>query len=279
MKRIPKILHLYWDLGPMSFLQALTTVSFRKHNPDWQINCYVPKQNYSGSAKYIPDYKGKDHFAMATSVSGVNVIEVDLDDYDIDHGHHNILRSDIFRYHKLYECGGVWSDFDVIWLKPVEEFANTAYFGTTAPNMISAVVSFIRGTYGGHSIGILMHSKQDPYIGSVVELTKTVTPPFQHESFGALMLSSAYPTLDSIIAKFPNTVGARFETYYPYSIHPHNKIIHRLYNGTHLPPVQSPNVICLHWYNGHVLSKAYVNNNGLQKQCTMTKLLAREGYL
>ena len=28
-------------------------------------------------------------------------------------------RSDIFRYHVLYNIGGVWSDFDVIWLKPM----------------------------------------------------------------------------------------------------------------------------------------------------------------
>lgn len=279
MKQIPKTLHLYWDLSPMSFLQALTTVSFRRYNPDWEINCYVPKQQYIGNAKYIPDYKGKDFFHLAISVPGVNVIEISLDDYGIDLKHHDILRSDILRYHKLYECGGVWSDFDVIWLKPVEYFSQTDYFGKALPEDISAVVSFISGIDVGHSIGVLMHKQYDPYIGSVIELTKQVKPPFKHETFGAVMLNTAYPTLDVVRSKFPNTVGARFETYYPYCIHPPNKTIQDLYTKVHMVPLEDKNVMCLHWYNGHVLSKNYINNNGITKNCSMTVLLKREGYI
>ena len=263
----------------MSFLQALTAVSFRKYNPEWSINCYVPKQGYNGRTKYIPDYVGEDYFHLAKNVSGFNLIEVDLNDYNIDLQHHNILRSDIFRYYKLYELGGVWSDFDIIWLKSMEYFAETEYYGGVAPEDISAVVSFINGVSSGHSIGVLMHSKGDPYIGSVIELTKQVKPPFGHEVFGGNMLNKAYPSLDDIQLKFPNTVGARFETYYPYNIHPPNQTIQRLYQGVDLSPLDNSNVICLHWYNGHVLSKQYVNNNGIKRSCSMTSLLKREGYI
>lgn len=279
MKQIPKILHLYWDLSPMSFLQALTVVSFRKYNPEWCINCYVPKQGYSGQTKYIPDYLGEDFFHVAKSVPGFNLIEVDLCDYNIDPQHHNILRSDILRYHKLYECGGVWSDFDVVWLRPVEHFTNTDYFGDVAPDDISAVVSFSEGVCAIHSIGVLIHGKNDPYIGDVIELTKLQKPPFRHECFGSEMLCAAYPTLQHIRSKFPNTVGACFETYYPYNIHPPKPTIKNLYEGLDLSPLDSKNVLCLHWYNGHVLSKRYVNGNGTSKHCSMTSLLKREGYI
>jgi hypothetical protein len=281
MKKIPKILHLYWDGNPMSFLQSLTVVSFHKYNPDWKIVVHVPDEEYKGRMRFnfIPDYVGQDYFNTVSDLDYVNINVIDLAQFSVRKDVHGILRSDIFRYNILYNEGGVWSDFDVLWLKPVEHFANTNYFGDVAADDISAVVSFITGVGGGHSIGILMHAKEDPYIGSVIELTKRVKPPFSHEVFGSVMLSAAYPTLDSIRSKYPKTVGARFETYYPYNIHPPNKTIQNLYRGVNLEPLYDNNVLCLHWYNGHVLSKAYINKNGMSTNCTMTALLKREGYI
>lgn len=280
MEQIPKVLHLYWDGSPMSLLQSFTVTSFHRHNPDWKINIYMPHKKYEGDMKFsfIPDYKGADYFHTIRNLDYINVIIIDLDYYGIRKDLHDILRSDIFRYHILYNDGGVWSDFDIVWLKPISHFAKTAYFGDVPPDNISAVVSFITNNTSGHSIGVMIHAKHDPYIKSVVDLTKNVKPPFSHEVFGAVLLNKAYPTLESIRSKFPNTVGACFETYYPYNIHPPNKTIQNLYKGVHLEPLQNENVLCLHWYNGHVLSKAYVNSGGFS-DCTMTTLLRREGYI
>lgn len=281
MNKIPKKLHLYWDGSPMSFLQSLTVVSFHKYNPNWEIIVHVPNKGYDGGMhfNFIPDYRGQDYFGTITSLDYVRINVIDLDQFNVRKDVHGILRSDIFRYYILYNEGGVWSDFDVIWLKPVEYFSNIKYFGDVAPKDISAVVSFITGVDGGHSIGVLMHSKEDPYIGSVMELSRQVKPPFSHEVFGSVMLNRAYPTLDSIRCKFPNTVGACFEAYYPYNIHPPNKTIQNLYKGVHLEPLSNDNVLCLHWYNGHVLSKDYVNNKNINVDCTMTALLKREAYI
>ena len=281
MDLIPKKLHLYWDGNPMSFLQSLTVVSFHKYNPDWQIIVHMPDAQYSGKMRFhfIPDYKGTDYFSTISNLDYVNINVIDLDQFSVRKDVHGILRSDIFRYNILYNEGGVWSDFDVLWLKSMEHFANTNYFGDVAADNISAVVSFINGVGGGHSIGVMIHAKSDPYIGSVIELTKQVKPPFSHEVFGSVMLNKAYPTLDSIRSKYPNTVGACFETYYPYNIHPPNKTIQNLYRGVHLEPLFSDNVLCLHWYNGHILSKAYVNSKKVPINCTMTALLKREGYI
>jgi len=261
----------------MSFPQALTPVSFKKYNPDWEINVYIPIQDYNGSARYIPDYVGVDFFKLVTEVPGINIIEVDLSKYDINLGHHNILRSDILRYHLLYEIGGVWSDFDVLWLKPMTHFYNIEYHGSVPVDEITAVVSFIQGTGGGHSIGIMIHSKNDPYAKSLIELTKQVKPPFSHEIFGGSMLNTHYPTLESL-SKFTGLVGAKFETYYPYIIHPPVPTIQKLYRGVDLSPIQSNNVLCLHWYNGHRLSKEYLNGDGLRRDCSMTRIIKQEGY-
>jgi len=278
MKNIPKVLHLYWDESPMSKLQMLTVVSFHKYNPEWDINVYIAKQEYKGNAKYIPDYTGKDYFTELKELNYVTIITIDLDDYNIGHDLHGILRSDIFRYHILYEVGGVWGDFDILWLKPMEHFNNIEFYGECSIKEANAVVSFIHGTGGGHSIGILIHAKNDPYALAMIEATKNVKPPYTHEKFGGEMLNINFPTLESL-KKFGNIVGARFETYYPYNIHPPNPTIQKLYLDNDLSYINDDNVICLHWYNGHVLSKQYVNNNGFNTNCSMTTILKNEGYI
>ena len=277
MNNIPKILHLYWDRSSMSMLQTFTVESFHKLNPDWEINVYVSKQDYVGNAKYIPDYIGKDYFYLIEQMDYVNIEIVDIDNYNINNDLHGILRSDILRYHKLYEIGGVWTDFDIVWLKPMEHFRNIEYYGDVNIRDVNTVVSFIYGTYGGHSIGVLIHCKNDPYLMSLIEFTKKIKPPYSHEIFGGSMLNVNYPTLESM-SKFKNVIGARFETYYPYNIHPPKSTIQKLYLDNDLSCINN-NVICLHWYNGHVLSKHYVNNDGFNTNCSMTTILKNEGYI
>jgi len=277
MDRIPKILHMYWDRSPMSQLQTFTVSTFHKHNPDWTINVYIPKQPYTGASSFIPNYTGKDYFHLVEQSDYVNIVNVDLKDYGIDPALHNILRSDILRYHLLYNHGGVWSDFDVIWIKPIDHFRNIEYHGDVPINDVTAVVSFLRDTHGGHSIGIMIHAKHDPYAKDLVELTKTIKPPYGHETFGGPMLHRGFPTLESL-SRFKTVIGARFETYYPYNIHPPSPTFHRLYNENDLGCINN-NVICVHWYNGKPLSKQYVNGNGFNKACSMTTILKNEGCI
>ena len=277
MRKIPKILHMYWDRSSMSWLQALTTVSFHRYNPDWVINVYVPKQSYAGGAHYIPNYSGKDYFYMVEQSNYVNIIEIDLNDYGIDPGLHNILRSDILRYHLLYEQGGVWSDFDVVWLKPMDYFDGIEYLGSTPPDEITAVVSLIKGVVGWHSIGVLIHTQYDKYAKALIELTNQVKPPYSHEVFGSTMISAKYPTLESML-HFKGLVGVKHETYYPYDIHPPNPTLDKLYLDNDLSFI-TKNTMCLHWYNGKELSKQYVNYNGYKRNCSMTLILKEEGYI
>ena len=279
MGRIPKELHLYWDGSNMSRLQTFTVTSFHKLNPDWKINIYMPKKKYDGSMRFsfIPNYVGPDYFHLIKELDYVNIVTIDLDAYAIRRDIHDILRSDIFRYHILHDIGGVWSDFDVIWLKPMSHFNNIEYHGNTPIKDVSAIASFIQGTHGGHSIGIMIHAKHDPYAKALVEATKRVKPPFSHEVFGGDMLNTYYSTLDSL-SIFEGVIGARFETYYPYIIHPPNATIHKLYFENDLSCINN-NVMCVHWYNGHKLSKHYINNDGFNRDCSMTTILKNEGYI
>jgi hypothetical protein len=263
----------------MSMLQTFTVTSFHKYNPDWEITIHMPEKKYDGNMRFnfIPDYVGEDYFHTISGLDYVNINIIDLDAYGIRKDIHDILRSDIFRYHILYDEGGVWSDFDVIWLKPMEYFNNIEVHGNGPVIEADAIVSFIKGTTGGHSIGILIHRQYDKYAKALVEATKKVKPPFSHEVFGGTMLNNNFPTLESM-SKFGNIVGARFETYYPYNIHPPRPTIQKLYQGVDISCIND-NVMCVHWYNGHILSKNYVNNDGFKRDCSMTTILKTEGHI
>lgn len=277
MKNIPKTINLYWDRSPMAFLQTLTIDSFCKYNPDWNINVYIPDQPFTGGQNYVPNYTGKDYFSRVENNPRVNIVNFDLNDFGVRPDIHDILRADIFKYRLMYEVGGVYADFDIIWLKPMSHFYNIEYIGNTPIDDVSAVVSFIKETQGGHSIGIMIHRKHDPYAKALVELSQQVKPPFSHEVFGSPMISRVYPSLSSM-SSFENIVAVKHETYYPYDIHPPNPTIHKLYNDNDLSCINN-NVICLHWYNGHRLSKLYINTEGHTRSCSMTTLLKEEGYI
>ena len=63
--------------------------------------------NHTGASSFIPNYTGKNYFHLVEQSDYVNIVNVDLNEYGIDPGLHNILRSDILRYHLLYSQGGV----------------------------------------------------------------------------------------------------------------------------------------------------------------------------
>ena len=268
MYNIPKILHLYWDRSPMSRLQVFTIETFRNLNPDWKINVYIPKQKYIGDQEYVPEYTGIDCFNLVTDMYLVNIIEFDLIDYGIREDLHNILRSDIFRYHILYNQGGVWSDFDVIWLKPISYIDN-----------IGTMVVFSEDTKGWHNISVMYSSPKHPFyenlINETIRLQNLQLEVYDHQAFGTEMLNVLYPDLESITNNFLDVVGLKYSTFYPYGIFELDK----LYDQVDLTPLYSNNVMCIHWFNGHQLSKDYVNQNKFGDESSMTKILQQLGYV
>jgi hypothetical protein len=272
MDNIPKILHLYWDRGPMSWLQTLTTDTFVKYNPDWIINVYIPKQPPGINFKYIPDYCGKDFFSNVENNSAVNIVEVDLNHYDIRLDLHNILRSDILRYHLLYEHGGVWSDFDVLWLRPMMHLSTVA-----GRSDFLATICLFKKSH--HNISILVSAPRHPFYKFIIDncnLTQNFLKGVpDHQEYGTRMWNRIFPDLtgNDILTKYPSIVNLEYSTFFPYSIFE----MGRLYNLTDLSVI-TDNVMCVHWFNGHVLSKKYVNNEEYAKPCSMTELIKLTGY-
>jgi hypothetical protein len=273
LNNIPKIAHLYWDAkAKMSELQTFTITTFHQLNPDWKIMLYVPTQSYKGNDAYIPDYTGRDYFDMVKRLKFVDVVEVDLSKYSIRPDIHDILRSDIFRYKKLYECGGVWSDFDVIWLKPITDLLTVDYIGHPI-NDLKSTVCRLKMVKDFNNISVLVsvkkHSLYEALIKETDERQKDKTK-LEHQHFGTSMFDAMYPTFASTLKDHPTVTGLKYETFFPYSIYNMNALYHE--DDLHYI---TKNTLGVHWFNGHKLSKEYVNDQ-YKCKCSMTTILKQQ---
>ena len=251
----------------MSFLQTLTVDSFIRYNPQWKIFLWIPLRSYTGHLKYIPDYTGQDYFDVIKSNKNIEIRDVDLKLYNIKEDLHDILRSDIFRYKILYEYGGVWSDFDVLWLKEIQ-----------LPDNITDTVCMLKQFTGHHNISVMFHQPQTEFIKSLIICTDIVNrenrKKFDHQAFGTSMLNRLYPTFDMIKERFPNILPLKYEVIFPYPIFSLKNLYHKDVDFT------DKDTLCLHWFNGSELSKDYVNNKNFRDiKCSMTSILKREKWV
>ena len=275
MKTIPHLCHLYWDKSPMALLQVFTVTSFHKYNPDWKIIVYLTKQPYKelGQNTYVPDYVAKDYFDLIRELDYVEIKEIDLIKEEINMNIPAIQSSDIFRRKILHKYGGVYSDFDTIWIKPMSDFVNIDCIGDASD--FETIVCLYEFTHGFPNVSNLISELGSPYIQSLLDAEKDVLPPYGHLAFGTAMLQNVYPTLESAIEKFPRLLAIKYETFYPYSIYK----MHQLYFETDLTPLDSKNVMCIHWFNGTTESKDYINKEDYNRDCSMTAIIKKEGYV
>ena len=274
-KNIPQKLYLFWDGSPMSYLQLLTVASFHKYNPEWGIYVYVPNTTYQQLAKntFIPDYIGTDWYPELCDLDYVKIVRFDLSEFGIKPDSHGIQCSDQWRARILRQKGGMYSDFDVLWLKPMTEFVNVECDGD--PRDFDCVVSLSRYNKGYHSNSNIMAEQGSKFLKDVIEMQASVKPPYGHQAFYLDLINKAYPTLDSIRKVHPRVLAMQYKTFFPYGLFD----LKRLYSKTDLTPIRDKDVMAVHWYNGAKESKAYLNGNGYEKPCSMTTILKKKGWL
>lgn len=275
MKNIPKICYMYWGgSGPMAEIMVFTILSFHKYNPDWEIIIYRTKQKNEelGVNTYVSVYEGKDYFYLIERLSYVQIRTIDVAEFGINNDAHSILGSDIFRMNILYHKGGVYSDLDVIWLKPMNDFVNIECIGD--PNDFESTVSLNDYTSGFHTASNIIAEKGSQFILSLIEEQKRVIPPYSHMAFSTSMMNIMYPDLYSIIEKYPRVLALKYITFYPYS----TRNLGPLFLENDLSPIDSKDVMCIHWFNGNKTSVDYINE-GFGRHCSMTSILKKEGYI
>lgn len=266
---------MYWGgSSNMPKLMVFTVISFHRLNPDWEIIIYRTKQtdNDLGKSPYDYSYTGKDYFYLIQAMDFVKIITIDVVECGINKDAHSILGSDIFRTKILFENGGLYSDMDVIWLKPMSELVNVDYIGD--PQDFECSVCYFNQVSGHHTISNLIAEAGSPFLWSVIESQNRVKPPYRDCDFSTFLLNEKYPTLDVITSQYPRVLALKYETFYPYSTFD----MDRLFVHEDLTPLNNKNVMGIHWFNGNRLSKQYINQKRFA-DCSMTSILKKEGYI
>lgn len=234
--------HLYWGGGRLSYLQHLTIISFKKHNPDWDIILWMPKtisffKPTWDTNEQVAEYTGKDYLAAIKELCTVKLI--DFDKYGAQHLH-EVQKSDFIRWHILYRYGGVWSDMDILYIKPIPKW-----------NFDTSLV------YDGyhHLIGFyITKSHQRIFKELFAEAKNRVLNPFDngYQFFGSRMVNSVLHGNET--SKYAtNIVTLPMQVVYPYTSDQVDEIflsdIDRVTDET----------IGIHWYNGHSTAREYQN--------------------
>jgi len=251
---IPKILHLYWGGGVMPYIRYLTIKSFMDHNPDWKIMLSYPKypnRNITWiTGEQNNNLQCDDYFHKALELP-IEKIEVNFEDYGVNNNISEVHKSDFIRLSRLSTIGGLWSDMDIIYFKPM----SSLYFNTIENSKIETV--YCNHIYG-HSIGFLMGSENNKFFSRLMALTFVEFNPHQYQSIGSLTYNKYYPTFESINNITP-AINMSMDVVYSYNAGDIPSIIYDNKNKF------TEDSIGIHWYAGDPRWTDFINktNGGL----------------
>lgn len=245
-----KTCHLIWNKHkPMSWLQSLTVRSFFKYNPDWEIVVHLITNRLKDNI-WTKDYDGEDFFDLVKLTAKIKEVEIEGDFCSIQ-------ASDILRMKILFYEGGVYSDFDMLWLKPMSEF----------PKDFETTVCYYPGQGAHFNMSNIVSEPGGGFLKEIIEKQKKVRSK-DYQAYLTEMLNKEY-TPEEIIRRFPRVLMIPYEWFYPYSIYE----LDTLYD---CDIDLTKNAFGLHWFNGHPMSQDYIKR---MQDCSMTSILRREGYL
>jgi len=247
----PKLLHLYWS-GQLSYLSYLTVISFNKYNKDWKIIIYVPiskteKMTWKGNEQKTK-YTGKDYFPELLKINNVTIKKVSLDSIGFSDSASEVIKSDYFRYYILYEHGGLWSDFDIIYTRSVEEVFN----GVDANSIIFRCQDKNQSIY--YPIGLLLAKPRSNFYKYVIERCHEITNFNNYQALGANLLLKHFGKTNENLFKIDSSIKIYNHEYYlPWQWDEINDIIT-------VKDYRLPNCnIGIHWFNGSHIMKNYQN--------------------
>ncbi|MFH0806007.1 MAG: methyltransferase domain-containing protein [Patescibacteria group bacterium] len=270
LKKIPKIAHFYWGGGILSYARYMTVASFQKFNTDWEIRVYAPI--YPSTTKSWGTFEQKyelkvDDYSPKLKELGITIIPINFARIGIDNSLSEVHKSDFLRWWLLSTVGGLWSDFDILYFKSI----NNVSFNKSEYSNIDVGVCICEY---GYSIGFMLASPNNEYYQYIWEKAKMVWNKDNYQCIGSVLFNSNFPTIESIKKRFPNLnpINIPMETVYAYDANHINEI----YQSTDTSKLL-PTSIGLHFYAGHNLAGEFLQktNGGLNisNDCLPSKIL------
>jgi hypothetical protein len=244
----PKILHLYWDGSPMSFLNYITVLSFNRYHKGWKIVVHTPTSKSQlitwNSYEQQLRYNGTCYFDKLKNIHNVIIQPVDLDKIGFYNDASEVIKSDYFRYYILHHHGGVWSDFDIIYTGSIEEKMNF--------NQDAVIFRCESNGLIYYPIGLLISKPNNKFYKHLMTQSLKFYHPGIYQSIGALMWKSLFPTIESFIGTNLGTLYLCNHVYYlPWAWDELDNLVVKKENTL---PI---NNIGIHWFNGASETKKY----------------------
>lgn len=251
---IPKKAHFYWGNERMSFLRYMTLVSFRKWNPDWEIHLYRPVQASTvgvtwstGECYESAIYSGSDHTGSLHDIPGVFLHEVDFSSVPEIAAAPETYKADLFRWHILATVGGVFSDMDILYLRPLA--AGT--FNTPEHREASTVMCHQED---GHIIGFLGSAPENGFFRNLASESLRHFDPGNYQAIGSVLMNTVYPSVQWIRRHFPGMVFVNLPmaALYPFRWTEVDRIF-----GRRVPDRIGRSTLGIHWYAGSPIAQEY----------------------
>lgn len=271
MSVIPKIAFTFWEGPQLTYLHALTIITFQKYNPDFEIIIYTSNTENSHLVKWKSGEQSKQYTNLYDINFLKNIPNVKFEEVDVnkilnyDGPLSCVWKSDIIRLLKLYEHGGMYIDFDILFIKKI-------------PESLFNIDKLMFNTYQGVINNAVIISKKENYILKIIIeaiLNKIQTNDVSEEymQFGPCLITRIIKNtpLENDVYYIPNDMTC---PYLPDEMH---KLFFTNINQI------TENTFCIHWYNGSTHSREYCANfdvnNIIKEHCIFEEILSKILYM
>lgn len=260
LTKIPKIAHFYWGGTKLSYLRFMSVKSFRMVNPEWEIQVHVPTVVSERQPEWESFHQKNvqitsDWFDNLDTIDNLKIIKHDFDSYQFDNFAHEVHKSDFLRWKLLDEHGGLWSDIDILYTKPMLNIVENVSENNEVDTMLCPLPGSTR-----HTVGFLLSKKNNNFFQQIGTHARKSYNPKIYQCMGSDLINVHYPTFESLCEHFKNNTFAFLDKRCVYSIT--SKQIELFYQEVdqHIQKkINNRRTIGFHWFAGHPRSQEFEN--------------------
>jgi len=250
MWSIPKTCFTFWQGTQFSKLHYYTIYSLVKYNPGVEIIVYTS----SSSKELLVDWKTGEHnvpivntvpfSSLNVFASRIKIVHVDFqEEYNISNDISVVHKADFLRIAKLYEHGGVWFDFDILFIRPIPRFL----FDISPTELFYFCYSYSIPT--GF---VACRPKIDIMKMLFTRAKQLVMEPGGYQKIGPTLWTTMFIDNSHLLIRMTRLTTGIIYPYEPQAI---NEIL-KIAGGVNRV---TEHTIGIHWYNGSTAIKNFIN--------------------
>ena len=250
---LTKKIFFYWGNSVMSWLRYMTLYSFRKLNPDWEMELHVShidmedKYWENHNEQDFHTYKGKNYLPEVKKL-GVKIKECPVFVKGAGPSHN----SNFFKWNELATNGGIYSDMDILFVKPIEEYYNKIQNLQTGISYSDEEKVDIHGGY--FSIGFMFSSGNNRFFKDVFNWSIKYCDLNSYQGAGVMPLYEMLAANQGMEIYRNGLSYIPMDLVYPWRYYQQDDFFNHCH--TTLPK----DTIGIHWYAGHPMAQEFNNN-------------------